>query len=108
MFNYSVTQTIAIFNFLYVEELSQFLMKEGLLDMTNKKPIFINDNYVFTPDYQSANVLPLQVRRDKIDSIEGKLPVTFFNRLKSNFYNSECNNLGKQFIETTNAVDKVR
>lgn len=108
MFYYSVTQTIAIFNFLYVEELSQFLMKEGLLDMTNKKPIFINDNYVFTPDYHSANVLPLKVRQEKIDSIEGKLPVTFFNRLKSNFYHSECNGLGKEFIETTDAVDKVR
>ena len=108
MFNYSVTQTIAIFNFLYVEELSQFLMKEGLLDMTNKRPLFINDNYVFSPDYQSANVLPLQVRRDKIDSIAGKLPAAFYNRLKSNFYNSECNNLGAEFIKTTNAVDKVR
>jgi organic radical activating enzyme len=107
-FHYSVTQTINVFNFLYVEELSQFLMKEGLLDMKNRKPIFINDNYVFSPDYQSANVLPIEIRRKKIDSIAGKLPAAFYNRLKSNFYNSECNNLGAEFIKTTNAVDRVR
>lgn len=107
-FHYSVTQTINVFNFLYVEELSQFLMQEGLLTMDGKHPIFINDNYVFSPEYQSANVLPKEIRRQKIDSIEGKIPTTFFNRLKSNFYNTDCNNLGREFIETTNAVDKVR
>lgn len=107
-FHYSVTQTINVFNFLYVEELSQFLINEGLLSLTGKKPLYINDNYVFSPEYQSANVLPLEVRRKKIDSIEGKLPVTFYNRLKSNFYNTECNNLGVDWIKTTNSVDRVR
>ena len=107
-FFYSVTQTINVFNFLYVEELSQFLINEGLLKMEGKKPLYINDNYVFSPDYQSANVLPLEVRRKKIDSIAGKIPVAFYNRLRSNFYNSECNNLGAEFIKTTHAVDKVR
>ena len=45
---------------------------------------------------------------EEIDSIEGKLPVTFYNRLKSNFYNTECNNLGVDWIKTTNSVDRVR
>lgn len=107
-FTYSVTQTISVFNFLYVEELSQFLINEGLLDLVKREPLFINDNYVFTPDYQSANVLPLHVRREKIDNIKGKIPVEFYDRLKSNFYNSKCNNLGAEFIKTTNEVDKVR
>ena len=107
-FHYSVTQTVSVFNFLYIEELSQFLIKEGLLNITGTRPLFINDNYLFSPDYQSVNILPLEVRQQKIDSIEGKIPVTFFNRLKSNFYNSPCNNKGGEFLSTTDAVDKVR
>lgn len=107
-FHYSVTQTVSVFNFLYIEELSQFLIKEGLLNITGTRPLFINDNYLFSPDYQSVNILPKEVRQQKIDSIEGKIPVTFFNRLKSNFYNSPCNNKGGEFLTTTDAVDKVR
>lgn len=107
-FNYSVTQTISVFNFLYIEELSQFLINEGLMSITGKKPLFMNDNYLFAPEYQNVNILPKKIRQDKIDSIEGKVPVTFFNRLKSNFYNSECNDRGGEFLITTAAVDRVR
>ena len=57
-FHYSVTQTISVFNFLYIEELSQFLIKEGLMSITGKEPLFMNDNYLFAPEYQNVNILP--------------------------------------------------
>jgi len=107
-FHYSVTQTVSAFNFLYIEELSQFLIGEGLMNLTGHKPLFINDNYLFSPEYQNVNVLPKHIRQQKIDSIEGKLPVTFFNRLKSNYYNSESNGLGMEFLKTTDKVDSIR
>ena len=107
-FNYSVTQTISVFNFLYIEELAQFLINEGLMTVNGKGTLFLNDNYLMAPDYQNVNILPKEVRQNKIDSIEGKIPTTFFNRLKSNFYNSECNSKAGEFLTTTSAVDKVR
>lgn len=108
-FYFTITQTVNVFNFLYVEELSQFLVKEGLLDLVEWSPIkFINDNYVTSPSYQSPEVLPLEVRRKKIDQIEGLVSDTFFNRLKSNYYNAEQNNSVEDFLKVTEAVDKVR
>lgn len=108
-FYFTITQTVNVFNFLYVEELSQFLVKEGLLDLVEWSPIkFINDNYVTSPSYQSPEVLPLEVRRKKLDQIEGLVSDTFFNRLKSNYYNAEQNNSVEDFLKVTEAVDKVR
>ena len=108
-FTFSVSQTVSAFNFLYVEELTQFLIKENLFVENTPKPLaFINDNYVVTPDYQNANILPLEVRRAKIDSIEGKLPTEFFNRIKSNYYNSPDNGKAEKFITVAETVDSIR
>lgn len=108
-FTYSITQTVNAFNFFYIEELTQFLLKENLLTFDRSGPIrFINDNYVFSPDYQSANIFPKELRQQKIDSVKGLIPDYFFERLKGHYYNSETNGKLQEFLETTDAVDKVR
>jgi len=48
------------------------------------------------------------VRQKKIDSIEGKIEKSFFDRLKSNFYYSKQTDLKEEFFITTEEVDKVR
>jgi len=108
-FIFDVTQTIHIFNFLYLEELHILLEKEGLYNKDNTGVIRnINDNFVVFPDYHNVNILPKDIRREKIDSLEGKLNSNFFDRVKKTFYNSPDNNLLEEFIKTTNEVDKVR
>ncbi len=108
-FIFDITQTIHIFNFLYLEELHILLEKEGLYKKDNTGVIRnINDNFVVFPDYHNVNVLPIGIRREKIDSLEGKLNSNFFDRVKKTFYNSPDNNLLEEFIETTNEVDRVR
>lgn len=108
-FSYAIIQTIHIFNFLYIEELHEYLEREGLYKKDGTGIIeVIRDNYVNYPKYHDVKVLPLEIRKKKIDSIEGKLEEGFFNRIKSNFYYSEQTNLEKEFVKTTNEVDKVR
>ena len=108
-FDYAIIQTIHVFNFLYLEELHLYLEEKGLYYKDGTGVIkVIRDNYVNYPNYHNVKVIPLEVRRKKIDSIEGKLEEGFFNRLKSNFYDSEDNKLVNEFINTTEEVDKVR
>lgn len=108
-FNFLVNQTINAFNFLYVEELTQYLEKEGLYTLGSKSNrLFINDNYVITPDYQSPDILPKQVRQAKLNEIQGKLPKYFYDRLKANYYDSPANGKLEEFYNTTKLVDKVR
>mgnify|MGYP001027578725 CR=1 FL=1 len=108
-FNFLVNQTINAFNFLYVEELTQFLVKEGLYKLhSDHNRIYINDNYVITPDYQSPNIIPLQYRQEKLREIKGKVPEYFYDRLVANYHNTPDNGKLSEFIETTKLVDKVR
>ena len=108
-FSYAIIQTIHIFNFLYIEELHEYLEKEGLYNKDGTGIIeVIRDNYVNYPKYHDVRVLPLEVRQKKIDSIEGKIEKSFFDRLKSNFYYSKQTNLKEEFFITTEEVDKVR
>lgn len=108
-FNFLVNQTINAFNFLYVEELTQFLQNEGLYKLgSDSNRIFINDNYVITPDYQSPDIIPKNIRQEKLNEIEGKLPDYFYNRIRANYYDSPDNGKLQEFINTTKLVDKVR
>jgi len=108
-FSFAVIQTIHAFNFLYLEELHLYLEKEGLYKKDGSGIIeVIRDNYVNYPEYHNARVLPLDVRKQKIDSIDGLLEKGFYDRVKSNFYDSPQNTLHSEFITSTEAVDKVR
>ena len=108
-FTYAIIQTIHVFNFLYIEQLHLYLEEKGLYYKDGTGVIStIRDNYVNYPDYHNVKVIPLEVRKKKLDSIEGVLEDNFFKRLKSNFYNTEDSNLTNEFINTTQEVDKVR
>lgn len=108
-FAYSVTQTINAYNFLYVEELTQFLIKEGLYTIGQFKPIYtVQLNHVHSPEYQNANVLPKEVRQKKIDSIRGLMPENNWNELYGRYYNGEENGQINIFNKVTDAVDEVR
>jgi hypothetical protein len=69
---------------------------------------YINDNYVLTPDYQNPNILPLEVRRKKLDSIKGLIPNHYYKRLYDTFYNSEYNGKAPVFIKVADNVDELR
>ena len=108
-FNYTITQTISAYNFLYCEELSQYLVKEGLykLDGTGQIPRII-PNHVHAPAYQNATVIPQSIRQQKIDSIKDKLSSELYHDFYGRYYNSPYNNEISKFFKVTNAVDKLR
>jgi sulfatase maturation enzyme AslB (radical SAM superfamily) len=108
-FAYSVTQTINAYNFLYVEELTQYLIKEGLYVIGQFKPIYtIQLNHVHSPDYQNATVLPKEVRQKKLDSIKGLMPDSNWQELYGRYYNGDDNGQINIFKKVTDAVDEVR
>ena len=108
-FHYSITQTINAYNFLYVEKLTNVLVGMGIFKFDGTGPIrYINHNHVMTPDYQSANILPLEVRRQKLDSIKGLVDPNYYEALYRNYYNTEANGKHKLFYDVTTEVDKVR
>ena len=100
-FNYTITQTFNIFNFLYAEELYNFLQEEGV-------GMDINMNHITDPDYMSINMLSKEVRQQKIDSLKGNIPQHMYDSLYGNYYNTEQTDLVGTFLEVTEAIDKVR
>ena len=108
-FQYNITQTIHLFNFLTLEKLHLYLEKVGLYKKDHSGLInSINDNFVVYPAHHSPDVLPLEIRRQKIDSLEGIVEEQFLERIKKTYYNSECNNLKDVFLKTVFDVDRVR
>ena len=109
MFYYTITQTVNVYNFLYVEELTQFLIKEGLYSMNGASALKkIQLNHVHSPEYQNANVLPKKDRQNKLDSIGSLMTNDNLNELKGRYYNSEPNGEIDLFKTVTDEVDKVR
>ena len=108
-FHYTITQTISTYNFLYCEELSQYLLSEGLynLEGTGKIPRII-PNHVHAPAYQNATVIPKKIRQKKLDSIKNLVHKEIYNDLYGRYYNSPDNNELTNFFKVTNAVDEVR
>ena len=108
-FHYTITQTISTYNFLYCEELSQYLLSEGLynLEGTGKIPRII-PNHVHAPAYQNATVIPKKIRQKKLDSIKNLVHKEIYNDLYGRYYNSPNNNELTNFFKVTNAVDEVR
>jgi MoaA/NifB/PqqE/SkfB family radical SAM enzyme len=108
-FYISVTQTVNAFNFLYIEELAQFLIAEGLYKLDGTGKIYrLVPNHVFSPAYQNANLFPIEVRRKKIDEIKGKISDEYYNDLYSVYYNAKENGEMNTFLKVTSEVDKIR
>ena len=100
-FVYRITQTVSVYNFLYVEELEQTLQQMGI-------NVRVNLNHVHSPTYLDANVLPKQVRQDKINSIHGQLSQRLWEDLYGQYYNAEENNQWDYFKYFTEKLDEVR
>lgn len=99
----SVTQTVMVYNFMYVEQLYQYLSETLLMPDYN-----IRLNHVHSPDYLSALVIPKEVRQAKLESVKAVLPKRMYNELLGQYYNSDENMLWDEFTKTTDIVDVVR
>jgi hypothetical protein len=100
-FIFRITQTISVYNFLYVEELEQYLKNEDI-------DIRIHLNHVHSPDYLMANVLPKEVRQQKINSIYGVINERMWQDLYGHYFNPEANGRWDYFKHFTSNVDDIR
>ena len=100
-FIYRITQTVSVYNFLYVEELEQYLKEHNI-------QIKIALNHVQSPDYLSATVLSKQIRQDKINSLHGVLNQKNWEDLHGHYYSPEENGQWDYFKYFTEKIDTVR
>jgi MoaA/NifB/PqqE/SkfB family radical SAM enzyme len=98
----SVCQTINVYNFMYVEELHDFLQREQV-------EVYLYYNHVHSPSYQTAYVIPSEERKRKIDSIKDSLPERLLDDITGRYYNElEYTDSVEVFNSFTNALDKLR
>lgn len=108
-FHFSVTQTINTFNFMYVEELSQFLLERGMYKFDGTGPIKrIISNHVHAPDYQNALVIPKNFRQQKLEEIKGLVDDNFYDDVYKMYYTAESNGQSGYFMQSTETLDKFR
>lgn len=100
-FIFRITQTVSAYNFMYIEELTQYLKNERI-------NIPLKFNHVHSPDYLMPTVLSKDMRRSKIDSLIGQISEFNYYDLYGHYYNSEENGLLDYFKYFTDEVDKIR
>lgn len=100
-FNFTITQTVNVYNFLYIDQLINYLHSEGI---QNK----IIVNHIFDPDYLNVNILPKKVRQQTLDRVKSNLPSYYYNDLHGKYYNTDQINLIHDFYNYTVEVDKIR
>lgn len=100
-FNFTITQTFNAYNFLYAEELEQFLHTENI-----NIPIF--PNHIHAPEYLSPNVFQKEIRQHKLNSIKEKISSNLFDNLYGRYYNAPCNERYHEFKKFTTELDRVR
>lgn len=97
-----VCQTINVYNFMYAEELYNFLIDQGI-------EVYQYFNHVHSPDYQTAYLIHPDVRKKKIDSIQGKLNDRMFKDFYGRYYNDiYYQNSLNIFNKFTNSLDSSR
>lgn len=100
-FSYRISQTVNVYNFLYIEELENYLKDNDI-------KIRVNLNHVHSPDYLMATVLPLLVRQEKIESIRGVISDRNYYDLYGRYATVVDNGKFDYFKYFTNEVDKIR
>ena len=97
-----VCQTVNAYNFMYIEELHQYLVENDL-------DVYHYYNHVHSPNYQTAYIIDPEYRKQKIESIIHKLPDRQFEdisgRYKNDLYYEDAK---KTFINFTTALDNRR
>jgi len=92
-----------------MEELTQYLVKRGIFKLDGTGLIKrVISNHVHAPEYQSANIIPKQIRQEKLDSIQGLLSDEFYDDVVGRYYNAEYNGKKDIFVDTTQRVDRFR
>lgn len=100
-FIFRITQTISVYNFLYVEALEHFLKYNNI-------QIKVALNHVHSPDYLMATVLPKSVRQEKIDSLQGLISQKNYEDLYGHYYNVDDNGQLEYFKYFTKELDTIR
>ena len=95
-FKLRVCQTINAYNFMYVEDLYNFL----------PKGIDLYYNHIHEPAYQSANILNIEHRKNKIQSLN--LPYWLLNDLQRYTKQKHTKKNQKTFLKFTKLLDKSR
>lgn len=100
-FIWRVTQTISVYNFLYIEELGQYLKDQDI-------SVRVHMNHVHSPDYLMANVLPKEIRQEKLNSIYNIMDLRNWQDLYGHYFNSEPNGRWDYFKYFTQEMDQIR
>lgn len=95
-FNVRVCQTINAYNFMYVEDLYNFLPKNTVLYY----------NHIHEPSYQSANILNIEYRKEKLKSLD--LPSHLITDLQRYAKQKHTKKNQKTFLKFTKLLDKNR
>lgn len=97
-----VCQTVNAYNFMYIEQLYNFLQENDL-------DVYHYFNHVHSPNYQTAYILPPDVRSKKLASIENMLPERQFSDLKGRYNNDVYYDKSVEtFLKFTTALDSRR
>lgn len=100
--NLLVCQTISAYNFMYVEQLSEFFQENNI-------QLYHYYNHVHSPDYLTPYVIPSDIRKQKILSIKGKVSDRLWQDLHGRYYNDvEYQDDQRIFRKFTLALDKRR
>lgn len=75
-----VCQTINAYNFMYAEELYNYLLQNDI-------ELYQYFNHVHSPDYQTAYIIPPAERKKKIDSMQHKVNDRLFTDFYGRYYN---------------------
>lgn len=100
-FVFRITQTISTYNFLYVEELTEYLKNNDI-------NISLKFNHVHSPDYLNANCLPKKIRQGKIDQISDVLPIFNHQDLIGQYYHADDTGMLEYFKFFTKKLDNIR
>ena len=97
-----ICQTVNVYNFLYVEELWNWLQKNDI-------DLYHYYNHVHSPDYQTAHIIPSNIRKEKLDNLKVKLPSHMYTDLMGRYYNDlEYPDSVETFKKFTLALDRSR
>ena len=97
-----ICQTINVYNFLYAEELWQWLQDNDI-------DLYHYYNHVHSPDYQTAYIIPSEMRKQKLDSLSVTLPEHMHTDLLGRYHNElEYETARDTFVHFTKALDDTR